>query len=353
MTTSGTISETVFRTNRVIDRAFGRCKIPQQKITAELIQTAKDNLYLMLSNLSMKGVQLWCIEKLIIGTYENKAMLTLPDGTYDLIGEPNYRTTSRLEGTNTSSAGGTVANAFDDDFDTACTQTSTNGNISTEFDEDTLVTTVGILPNTSATWSLVFERSDDGVTWTTAYTVGAQAYVNSEWSWFDIDGNLEATYFRVRETAGGTLNVREIYWGNTPQEIEMGRLNKDSYTTLPNKTFSGKPVQFWFDQQRDNPVLHMWPVTALTNRYDQIIVWRQRYIQDVGTLTETLDVPQKWFEPIIAGLAARIAAESAEVPDQREAMLKMEAASALAEVQGAERDNSPFTITPMIGGYTR
>ena len=55
MPTSGTVSTTVFNTRRVIDRAFGRCKLPPQGVTPELIETARDNLFLILSSLVNLG----------------------------------------------------------------------------------------------------------------------------------------------------------------------------------------------------------------------------------------------------------------------------------------------------------
>lgn len=351
MTTSGTVSQTVFRTNDVVDTAFVRCKLPKQLITAENIQDAKNELYLLLSAMANNGIQLWCVEKKILPLYQGQAEISLPAGTVDVL-EYNYRTLSRLSGTNTSSAGGTVANAVDDDFATSCTQTSTNGNIKTQFASATLVSTVGILPNATGTLTLVAERSDDAVTWTTVKSVAAATYTAGVWEWIDIDGAIASAYWRVRETGGGTIDWRELFWGNTPSEIPLARLNQDDYWALPNKAFAGQALQFWFDRQRDTPIMHVWPVTDLGHRYDQFVVSRKRYIQDVGTLTETLDVPQRWFDYTVWDLAHRVAIFHPSVDEARETKLMLMRDEAYLRAIGEERDDSPMTLTPDIGGYT-
>lgn len=355
MTTSGTVSTTVFKTRAVIDRAFGRCKLKPEQISSEYQNIARENLYLILSQLANKGIPLWCVEKIICPLYQGQAAITLPLGTVSAMNS-NYRSLTRLTGTYTSSAGGTVANAFDDDFATVLTQTSALGNVQVQFTSSTQVTFVGWLPNATATLSLSFQRSTDAVTWTTIYAPGSTAYTAGTWVWYDLDGSIADSYFRV-VALSGTINVREIFVGNTPAETPLGRLNQDDYTNLPNKTFEGRPLQFFMNRLRGTtdalPIMYTWPVCDLANRYGQITVWRQRYIQDVGTLAEELDIPQRWYMAIIAELAVELAGEIPEVTDALELKLMGKARTAWQEAQSEERDDSPFTITAQIGAYTR
>ena len=351
MATSGTVSQTTFDTRKVIEHAFRRCKIRAEQLTAEHAQVALDALYLQLSALANRGMQLWCIERLIIPLYQAQATYVMPDGTVDLT-NANIRTLTRLTGTYATSAGGTVANAFDDDFSTKCTQVSTGGNISVQFSSDTQVTSVGVLSGSTATWTLTFERSDDGITWTTALATPSTDYVDNEWQWFDIDGAIAAEYFRVRVNSAGTLSVRELYFGNTPSEIPIARLNQDDWTALPNKAFAGRPLQYWLDRQRSVPVMRTWPACDLNSRYQQFIVWRRRQVEDIGTMAQTLDIPQRWYEAIVWGLATRLAQELPEIDASVIPALETNAINAADLAQGEERDNSPMMITPTIGVYT-
>ena len=351
MATSGTVSQTTFDTRKVIEHAFRRCRLRAEQLTAEHAQIALDALYLQLSALVNRGMQLWCIERLIVPLYQGQAAYTMSDGTVDLT-NTNIRSLSRLEGTYTSSASGTVASGFDDDFSTKCTQTSSGGNIKVQFDDDTSVTSVGILPGTSATWTLTFERSDDDVTWTTALATASYAYVDSEWKWYDIDGAQEAEYFRVRVNAAGTLSVREIFLGNTPAEIPIARLNQDDWTAFPNKAFEGRPLQFWLDRQRNAPIMRTWPVCDLNSRYQQFIVWRRRQLEDIGTMAQVLDIPQRWYEAVVWGLATRLAQEVPEIDAAIIPMLESNALNSADLAQSEERDNSPMFLSPTIGVYT-
>jgi hypothetical protein len=328
MAFSNTVSQTNFNTRRVIDNAIRRCKLTAQQITAEHIDIANDQLYLFLSDLANQGAPLWCIEKQIYPLYEGVGDITMTDGTVDILNS-NFRTLQEVTGTNT---------------DTSTTRT-------VDFSTDVFVSTVGVLWSAAAV-PVALERSDDNVTWVTIQTETTTATAG-QWTWFDLDSSVATPYFRVRATTG-TLSFSQIYLANTPTEIPLARLNRDDYTNLPNKAFqNNRPLQFWFDRQVNNPIMHMWPVPNDAATVCQIVVWRQRYIMDVGTMTQDVEVPQRWLEAIVAGLAAKMALELVEVDVNLIPILDQKAASTLYIAQMEERDNSPMMIAPNISPYTR
>lgn len=164
---------------------------------------------------------------------------------------------------------------------------------------------------------------------------------------------MAARYFRILATSG-TLGFSRIYLGNMPTEIPLARINRDDYTNLPNKSFqSNRPLQYWFDRQVNQPIMHLWPVPNDEAETYQITLWRQRYIMDVGTLTQEVEIPQRWYEAIVSLLAARLALETLEVDPQLIPMLDAKADKALMIAQMEERDNSPMMIQPNISPYTR
>lgn len=352
MATSGTVSSTTYRTAQFLDDAIRRCKIRPETLGSEDVLAAKNALYLFMSALSNRGDLLWAVEKVTVPVYQAQALYNMPIGTVDSR-NVNFRTLTRLTGTYTSSAGGTVDNAFDDDFDTALVQTSANGSVTTAFASSTQVTNVGILANSSATYTLTFARSSDNITYTTVETTDAFATVAGTWYWFDLDGSIADDYFRVTLSGGATLSVREIYLGGTPAEITMARINQDDYTSLPNKAFSNKPLQFWLNRQRVYPVMNTWPVCDVANRYGQIIVWRNRYLEDVGTLAQELDFPQRWMQAMVWALAEEMAMLLPGVDPSWVPTVQAKAASTWFEAQQEERDNSPTMLSPAIAVYTR
>ena len=328
MAFSNTVSQTNFNTRRVIDNAIRRCKLAAQQITAEHIDIANDQLYLFLSDLANQGAPLWCIEKQIYPLYDGVGDITMTDGTVDILNS-NFRWLQEVSGTN---------------VDTSTTRTVT-------FTTDTFVANVGIYW-TAAAVPIALERSDDNLVWTTIQTETPTATAG-QWTWFDLDSSVAARYFRVRATSG-TLSFSQIYLANTPTEIPLARMNRDDYTNLPNKAFqSNRPLQYWFDRQVNNPIMHMWPVPNEAATVCQIVVWRQRYIMDVGTMTQDVEVPQRWLEAIVSGLAAKMALELTEVDPSLIPILDQKAAISLNIAQMEERDNSPMMIAPNIAPYTR
>jgi hypothetical protein len=328
MAYSGTVSQTTFNTRRVIENAARRCKLPAQSLTSEHVDIANDQLFLLLSDLSNRGIQLWCIEKQIYPLYDGQGDITMDIGTVDILNS-NLRTVQQVTGINYT--------------------TSTYREV--DFTDDTFVTTVGVLWS-QASVPLALERSDDNVVWEVIQTE-TPAAVAGEWTWFDLDTSVATRYFRVRATSG-TLGFDRIYLSNTPTEIPLSRMSRDQYTNLPNKAFqSNRPLQFWFDRQVQRPIMHLWPVPNAAAEVSQIVLWRQRYIMDVGSMTEEIEVPQRWYEAIVAMLAAKLAMEYVEVDANLVPMLDAKAKEALYFAQQEERDNSPMMILPNISMYTR
>lgn len=328
MSFSNTVSQTVFTTRRVIDNAVRRCKLTAEQITSEYIDIANDQLYLLLSDLANQGVPLWCVEKLILPLYRGNGVVDLPTRIVDILNS-NLRYLLEVSGTV---------------YDTSTTHTVAFGNA-------TFVTTVGILW-TQPSVPIALERSDDLITWTTVQTETPDAAAG-EWSWYDLETSVATPYFRVRATSG-TLGFDQIYLGNTPTEIPLARLSRDDYTNLPNKAFqSNRPLQYWFNRSIPQPQMYLWPVPNVQAEVYQLTLWCQRYIMDVGTMTEQIEVPQRWYEAIVASLAAKMALEIPEVSPDMIPLLDAKAAQAMAVAQAEERDNSPIMIAPNISMYTR
>jgi len=325
---SGTVSTTVFNTRKVIDHAYRRCRVPPEGISSEQISFALDSLYLVLSALANRGLQLWCIEKYIMPLYQAQGLIEMPNGIVDIL-NTNLRTLQQVSGTATSSS----------------------TTYQTVFTTQTQVTNVGVYWSGAST-SYVFETSDDGATWTTVATVANPSASANETTWTDIQGSLATFYFRVRATSG-TLNQSQVFLANTPTEIPMARLNRDDYVNLPNKAFEGRPLQFWVNRQLNNPILYLWPVPSAQFVTAQVIVWIKRYIMDVGTMTEEIEIPQRWYDAVVYVLASRIAEETPTVDPQMIAILDQKAQRALLEAENEERDDSPIFLTPNIAVYTR
>ena len=357
MAYSGTIGTTVIDVQTLIDHGARRCGKLAEELTSEQQLSARESLYFLMSNLANRGIQYWAINKEVVGLTADKYIYELPLGSVDVL-QALYRQMNRPTpndgGGYTSSAGGTVANAFDGNVDTICTQTSTNGNLTINYgtNNEVYIGSIGYLPGATGTMSIIYEYSADGTTWSTLVDLGSVAVVNNEWIWTDIVAGQTVQYYRVRAYNSTTLVVREVYFGNNSTEIPMARLNRDDYTNLPNKNFTAnQPFQFWFDRTVPKPSLYLWPVPSDT--FVQMTLWYSRQVMDVGALTDELEIPQRWYEAVVSMLAHRMGMELPGVAVDRIGYLEKMADKYLYDAEQEERDKSPIYYAPNISVYTR
>jgi hypothetical protein len=347
----------VYNIQTLIDHGARRCGKLAEELTSEQLLSARESLGFVMSNLINLGIQYWAIEKKVFGLTPEKYIYTLPDGSNDVL-NALYRTMTRTVGSYTSSAGGVVANAGDNDIDTFCQQTSPNGNISINFGTDNPIYagSIGLLPYVSgggsATWTLTLEYSTDNVTWNTLQSLGTVVVTDNNWIWTDIDPGQSVQYYRVRISGGATLALREFYVGNNSTEITMSRLNRDDYTNLPNKNFTAnQPYQYWFNRTVPNPEIYLWPTPS--NPFVQMTVWYSKQVMNVGDLTNELQIPQRWYLAVVNMLAHQMAMELPQIPMDRVQYLEAQAEKTLAQAEAEERDRSPIYFAPNISVYTR
>jgi hypothetical protein len=357
MSTSGTVGQTVINVQTLIDHGARRCGKLAEERSNEQVLSAKQSLYFLLSNLINIGIQYWAIDKIVLGTKPDQQDYFLPVGSNDAL-NVLYRTMNRPVGSYSSSAGGVVANVYDGNVDTYCQQTSANGNISVNYGTANPIYagSIGFLPyiagGGSSTWSIALEYSVDGATWLTLENLGSISVTDNQWVWTDIDPGQNVIYYRIRAYSGTTLSLREFYIGNNARLIQMSRLNRDDFTNIPNQNFTAnQPYQFWFNRTIPQPQMSLWPVPS--DAFVQIVVWYSRQSQDVGSMTDELEIPQRWYEAVQMMLAHRMSLELPTVPLDRIQYLEDQAEKYLSLAESEERDRSPIYLAPNIAVYTR
>lgn len=352
MATSGTYDAVEFTVATLLDQAALRVGKMTSQITAEDIQTALREFNLILtSDYSNRGLKLWTIEVSYYGLYVGQRAYQMGTNTVD-VKNLLYRTYTRLtgSGTGTSSSGGTVEYAFDGDTGTSCTQTAPNGNIKYYFGTPVAVSFVGILPNATSTMSYVIEASSNDVDWVEYMDLGSVSFENGMWYWTDLPSFETYAYWRIRETAGGTIDVREVVFANNTTDINLYRLTRDDYTTLPNKAFTSRPTQYWWDRDRTNPQVVLWPVPNST--FDVLNAYRTRNIQDITSIAQEVEVPRRWWNVLVECLANQLRACNIGNPETGPGIEKR-LAVALALAENEEQDSGNVYLAPNLSGYTR
>ena len=85
MAVSGTISTTTIDAVSIIEKAYRRLRVFGPQITAEMLTEARRTLFLRLSALTNKGLQLWAIDSFTEALVLAQAAYTLDDGTIDVL----------------------------------------------------------------------------------------------------------------------------------------------------------------------------------------------------------------------------------------------------------------------------
>jgi len=349
MATSGTTGQTTINVIQLIDDAHRLAATKPQVITGEQIEFAKRQLFLFLSSWSNRGINLYTISQRLEPQVKNKRRYDLPTGAIEVMNVQHLEVTTQGTTGGASSAGGTAANAFDGLFTTACTQTSADGNISYDFGSSVVVSTVGFMPNGTRTYALSLESSTDNSTWTVVSTLASASYVDNVFVWTDLTAPVEGRYFRVRETGGAILDVRQLVFGRSPVDVDMSRQPRDDYVNQGDKTTTGTPTMYWVDRQ-STPRIWIW--TASKSDFDILSIWHTSHIQDVGALTNQIAVPQRWQDAVQYELAARVCMNLDGVTLERRNELRGLAGQAFREASEEERDRSEVMLTPDVGGYS-
>lgn len=327
--TSGTVAETVVDVTTMIEHAVRRCGVSAALITAEIQASARENLFFILSNLATDGLSLWCVQKLTIGMTAGKIGYAMPPGTVDVLKALLRRATR----TDATGVGAGVANV-------------TLGSAAE-------VGSALVTPESSGTYQLSLEYSaDGGATW----VVAGEAVVRfNGYDPVGVDANLivSAMDWRVVDYRDPTRLFTAGVFMTDISDLQMSKLSRDDYTLLPNKTQLGDwPLQYWYDKQFYEPLLHFWPVPSSDMA---MRVYTQSQIQDPGLYTNAVQVPQRWLDTIISLLAPRVCLELPQnlVPPDRYATLKSIADEALVSAGNSETDGAPIRLAPNISYYTR
>lgn len=120
---------------------------------------------------------------------------------------------------------------------------------------------------------------------------------------------------------GMYISASESDTSKANAETVVRQASRSEWQTISAKSGTGSPRVYFLDRSADTLVLRYWPIPdeAGTVRHQV-----HRHLSDVDDDNATLDLKQYWHEPVIWGLAARMAFAKA-LPESRAAALTREA----------------------------
>jgi hypothetical protein len=137
-------------------------------------------------------------------------------------------------------------------------------------------------------------------------------------------------------------DLLEVVLRRSGTDYELGRMSRGEYLTLPNKTSTGRPSQYFFDRQT-LPQITLWATPDSST--DTLVYYYIKRIQDVDTLVNTADAPFRFLPCMISGLAYYVAMKKAP---ERVQLLKAVYEEEFQRAAAEDEDRVPLKLQPSI-----
>lgn len=346
---SGTFLFAASESRIIIEDAYRRTGIVPSALTQEQIESAQISTNLILAAWLNRGLNLYTVKQEMLQLIPMQATYVLPATTSTVL-EVTLRTSQRNLGGTAFSSSGVAANSFNGVAGSACIQNAINGNIGYQWAADNQfnIQLVGIQSNVNRNYDLVFEVSNDGMTWDEVGAPPAQAFALGVINWFVIDAPVFGSFFRIRETAGATLNMQQLYFNTALTDLILSAASRAEYMTYPNKNLVGRPSLFYFNRQTD-PTITLWPVPS--QQYNNLFYTRVEEIQDVGTLQNNIAVPSRFYSALTWQLAHSLASKMNGFDLNKLNMLYTYAQEEFRLASEEDTERVPLRIYPDVNGY--
>jgi hypothetical protein len=308
LSTSGTFNFQSIQIELIIREAFEKIGISGEFVEPVKLESAKRSIDLIFLEWMNKSVNLWTLEKAYLPLVPLQGQYVLDVSVSNII-QANLRASSRQVTSSgvAASSSGVAANAFDGNPATSCAQIAADGNISYDYGLGVTkqINFVGITSHTSQQYTISIEISQDNATWVSLFDIPKQTYAAGVNVWFDVPTSVNGRAYRIRETGGATLNIREIYFNNNVEDLPISNISRDDYYSYPNKYEASRPSVFYLDRQI-LPVLTLWPLP--TADYNCLQYSYKKMIQDTGMLyTNGVQIPSRFYPALIWRLAWELA----------------------------------------------
>jgi hypothetical protein len=141
-------------------------------------------------------------------------------------------------------------------------------------------------------------------------------------------------------------------------DLNITRISVSTYSTIPNKLTQGRPIQVWVNRQSGQgidapsikyPQINVWPAPdqgTTQNPYYVFYYWRLKRIYDAGTGSNVVDIPFRFLNCMVAGLAYMIGVKKPEVDPNRIMALKMAYDEAWQLAADEDREKAAIRFVP-------
>lgn len=146
-----------------------------------------------------------------------------------------------------------------------------------------------------------------------------------------------------------TISILDAYISNASNDRIIASISRSDYAGIPNKTSEGTPTSFWFDRSSPTPTVKFWPVPDADSTYTFKFYYMRRLQDADATIGQDPDIPYRFMDAFIAGVAKRLAVKFA--PSKYD-LMKKEAEEAWVIATTEDREAVPISVAPDLSRYT-
>ena len=235
--------------------------------------------------------------------------------------------------------------------------------------------TTAFNPNLNEIFEEAFERC--GLELRTGYDFRTARrslnFLTAEWAnrgvnlWTIEQGSINlvqgtTTYDLPADTVDLIEHVIRTDSGQGPNQTDLNitRISVSTYSTIPNKLAQGRPIQVWVNRQSGQqvgsnvaipkyPQINVWPAPdqgTTQQPYYIFYYWRMKRISDAGDGTNVIDIPVRFINCMVAGLAYMLSVKKPEVYPMRVQALKLMYDEAWDLAAGEDREKAADRFVP-------
>lgn len=171
----------------------------------------------------------------------------------------------------------------------------------------------------------------------------------------------QATYNLPVDTIDLLDHVIRTGTGQNQIDINITRISESTYATIPTKNALGRPIQVWINRQSGAvypnglippgtvtkfPTINVWPTPNAPGDQYTFVYWRLRRIQDAGSGATTQDIPFRFINCMVAGLAYYLSMKLEGIPQDRIMMLKADYEQQWQLASDEDREKASIRFVP-------
>ena len=141
--------------------------------------------------------------------------------------------------------------------------------------------------------------------------------------------------------SSATIDITEAVLNRDSTDLQLERITMEEYLKIPNKTQTGRPMQF--------AVVHLWPLSDVNT--DKVKLEKISYMQDVNNSSQTPDISRRFLPCLTVGLSYYMSMKRPGIEAGRISFLKQEYEERLARALHEDRERASAYFLPRIRVY--